>query len=196
MERREIKARELAKKGGIAFETLDEVMQNAYLHNADEAIIDEDRVDEKVVAAGPVVCRVCGGAEWIGGKACHECNPVGLNPPEVEQDPTPVVEPSKVNLCDYCQREYPACDSQDVEYGDGLGNDNIIKCGIYLAKGQPEGQAEGGGDGEGDPPPPPAPDPDTNPGEETYQCNQCSKKAGKPKYHKSASKIGRDHKGA
>jgi hypothetical protein len=44
----------------------------------------------------------------------------------------PVDVPSKVNLCDTCSNrsQYPECES-DVQCGNGLGNDNIIKCGNY-----------------------------------------------------------------
>ncbi len=40
---------------------------------------------------------------------------------------------TKVNLCDTCnnRQEYPVCSPTDVKYGDGLGNDNIIKCPNY-----------------------------------------------------------------
>ncbi len=37
---------------------------------------------------------------------------------------------TKVNLCDTCRlrNDYPICCSPDIEFGDGKGNDNIIKC--------------------------------------------------------------------
>ncbi len=44
---------------------------------------------------------------------------------------TIIIGDTKVNLCDTCKLDYPACDSPNVEYGDGAGNDNIIKCDIY-----------------------------------------------------------------
>lgn len=40
------------------------------------------------------------------------------------------------NLCDTCQRcnEIPLCMPDDVEFGNGLGNDNIIACSNCLSK--------------------------------------------------------------
>jgi hypothetical protein len=42
----------------------------------------------------------------------------------------------KENLCDTCQRrtEIPICMPDDIEFGDGLGNDNIIACSNCLCK--------------------------------------------------------------
>jgi len=41
---------------------------------------------------------------------------------------------SKINLCDHCIRwaEFPLCIDRYVEFGDGVGNDNIIKCNRYI----------------------------------------------------------------
>uniref|UniRef100_A0A6M3KLS2 Uncharacterized protein n=1 Tax=viral metagenome TaxID=1070528 RepID=A0A6M3KLS2_9ZZZZ len=40
---------------------------------------------------------------------------------------------TKINLCDTCtlRNDYPMCCSPDIIFGDGVGNDNIIKCGKY-----------------------------------------------------------------
>ena len=40
---------------------------------------------------------------------------------------------TKINLCDICKFNFADCKSthEMVEYGDGIGNDNIIKCPIY-----------------------------------------------------------------
>ncbi|MBA7567482.1 hypothetical protein ES708_09194 [subsurface metagenome] len=49
-------------------------------------------------------------------------------------DDAPATEPDRmVNLCDTCKKhlEYPVCSPRDVEFGDGRGNDNIIKCANY-----------------------------------------------------------------
>jgi hypothetical protein len=37
---------------------------------------------------------------------------------------------TKENLCDTCPKrtDFPQCLSGDVEFGDGLGNDNITAC--------------------------------------------------------------------
>lgn len=38
------------------------------------------------------------------------------------------------SLCDFCDRsyEYPACCPDYVEFGDGIGGDNIVTCGNFL----------------------------------------------------------------
>ena len=40
---------------------------------------------------------------------------------------------SKINLCEDCitRKEFPLCMEKYVEFGDGVGNDNIIKCDNY-----------------------------------------------------------------
>lgn len=37
---------------------------------------------------------------------------------------------TKEHLCDTClkRKEFPQCLPNDVEFGDGIGNDNIIAC--------------------------------------------------------------------
>jgi len=39
----------------------------------------------------------------------------------------------EINLCDTCskRKDYPMCCSPDIIFGDGVGNDNIIKCSNY-----------------------------------------------------------------
>jgi dCMP deaminase len=43
---------------------------------------------------------------------------------------------TKRNLCDTCKFFIPECDAlqEDVQYGDGKGNDNIIECTKYKSK--------------------------------------------------------------
>lgn len=38
-----------------------------------------------------------------------------------------------VNLCDDCIHSFPECspDQEEMEYGDGPGQDNIVKCPDY-----------------------------------------------------------------
>lgn len=36
-----------------------------------------------------------------------------------------------VNLCDTCKLTSDICDAIDKKYGDGPGNDNVIKCGAH-----------------------------------------------------------------
>lgn len=42
-------------------------------------------------------------------------------------------ETTKDNLCDTCKYSYPECtaDETDIEFGDGIGNDNICICEVY-----------------------------------------------------------------
>lgn len=44
------------------------------------------------------------------------------------------MENTKINLCDTCTFSFPECDStvEDIRFGDGKGNDNIIFCKEYL----------------------------------------------------------------
>ena len=42
---------------------------------------------------------------------------------------------SKDNLCDSCQFCIGDCDAEDIEFGDGKGNDNVIGCDSYREKG-------------------------------------------------------------
>jgi hypothetical protein len=37
---------------------------------------------------------------------------------------------SKINLCEYCHNSFPECNPDDIEieFGTGVGDDNIIKC--------------------------------------------------------------------
>ena len=41
---------------------------------------------------------------------------------------------SKDNLCDSCELkgQIPECFNDDLEFGDGRGNDNIIECKNYI----------------------------------------------------------------
>lgn len=41
---------------------------------------------------------------------------------------------SEVNMCDYCQNEFPTCDPELVEFGDGIGNDNVTVCSDYIPR--------------------------------------------------------------
>jgi hypothetical protein len=36
-----------------------------------------------------------------------------------------------INLCDTCKKDVPICDGKDLEYGNGVGKDNIISCNSY-----------------------------------------------------------------
>lgn len=38
---------------------------------------------------------------------------------------------SKDNLCDTCLLCIANCDAENIEFGDGPGNDNIIECDTY-----------------------------------------------------------------
>lgn len=41
-----------------------------------------------------------------------------------------MMEDTKIHLCNTCIYTIPECSvyAEDLEFGDGLGNDNIIKC--------------------------------------------------------------------
>jgi hypothetical protein len=38
---------------------------------------------------------------------------------------------TKVNLCDTCIHTIPTCLNDNIKFGDGLGNDNVIECDGY-----------------------------------------------------------------
>lgn len=41
---------------------------------------------------------------------------------------------TKRHLCDSCCNNFPTCISEKIEFGDGLGNDNVIECSGYNDK--------------------------------------------------------------
>lgn len=45
---------------------------------------------------------------------------------------------TKDNLCDTCILSYPTCPAYetDIEFGDGIGEDNVIDCTYYVPKNQ------------------------------------------------------------
>ena len=38
---------------------------------------------------------------------------------------------TKQHMCDTCPQQYPNCDPVVLDFGDGYGNDNIIRCSEY-----------------------------------------------------------------
>lgn len=40
---------------------------------------------------------------------------------------------TKINLCDSCVNEFATC-KNNPEFGDGIGNDNVIECGCFILK--------------------------------------------------------------
>ena len=53
---------------------------------------------------------------------------------------TDVQPDNQINLCDSCDYSYPDCPSgsDDVIFGNGIGNDNICACNKYKPSAQPE----------------------------------------------------------
>lgn len=41
---------------------------------------------------------------------------------------------TKINLCDTCKDCVPECNPEKIEFGDGIGNDNVIDCSKYIKK--------------------------------------------------------------
>ena len=41
---------------------------------------------------------------------------------------------SKDNLCKYCTNKIPTCLTDNIKFGDGVGNDNIIECSEFIVK--------------------------------------------------------------
>ena len=44
---------------------------------------------------------------------------------------------STENLCDTCPKCIADCDGKSLEFGDGIGNDNVIQCDAYTGRGTP-----------------------------------------------------------
>ena len=46
---------------------------------------------------------------------------------------TDAIKDTKINLCSTCAFEIPSCEAgpEDIEFGDGLSNDNVILCKHY-----------------------------------------------------------------
>ncbi|KKN38862.1 hypothetical protein LCGC14_0749170 [marine sediment metagenome] len=133
-------AQELALKDGQDWERLSEVMANAYLHNADLVIEERDRpVADAITGKTLYTCERCQDRAYIHGNPCSECNPVGLPVEQVYPEAVSEeafkepekVDPRLVNLCDTCSLNIAECGAPDVEYGDGVGNDNVINCYTY-----------------------------------------------------------------
>lgn len=38
---------------------------------------------------------------------------------------------TKIHLCDSCLNSFPECSPKIIEFGEGKGNDNIVKCSDY-----------------------------------------------------------------
>lgn len=45
-----------------------------------------------------------------------------------------VVKDTKINLCDNCIYTLPECEASGIEFGDGVGGDNVIKCDKFETK--------------------------------------------------------------
>lgn len=39
-----------------------------------------------------------------------------------------------VNLCDTCTKEVPTCNGKVIQWGNGFGKDNIVRCQTYKLK--------------------------------------------------------------
>jgi len=37
-----------------------------------------------------------------------------------------------INLCDTCLLSFGECEQDTIEFGNGIGNDNVIKCSSYV----------------------------------------------------------------
>lgn len=38
---------------------------------------------------------------------------------------------NKIHLCDSCVYNFPNCNAENIEFGNGKGTDNIIKCDMF-----------------------------------------------------------------
>jgi hypothetical protein len=60
------------------------------------------------------------GSKLYSGK-CSECGDL-------------VFVSKPINLCVSCKNEFATCEAKKVEFGNGLGNDNVIRCSGYEKK--------------------------------------------------------------
>ena len=40
----------------------------------------------------------------------------------------------ELHLCDNCENEFATCHPKEIEFGNGFGNDNVIKCLAFKRK--------------------------------------------------------------
>lgn len=36
-----------------------------------------------------------------------------------------------INMCDFCEYKFPECNPKTIAYGNGKGNDNVIRCSCF-----------------------------------------------------------------
>ncbi len=129
-------AKEMAEKNGYNWDGLDEVMRNAYLHNADLVIAEREAVP--VVVDGVkvvVVCKICQDKAFIGSKPCPECNPVGLSVDKVHPHMAAVEETGKP---DPSEEELKALARKEAEEAkakaqlEGVGKPRALKPSEYI----------------------------------------------------------------
>lgn len=39
-----------------------------------------------------------------------------------------------INMCDTCKFTFAECATEVIEFGDGVGNDNVVVCSSYMVK--------------------------------------------------------------
>jgi len=42
-----------------------------------------------------------------------------------------IAKNNEINLCDTCEHMFPSCNSRNIIFGTGKGNDNVAACSIY-----------------------------------------------------------------
>ena len=109
--------------GRVDCELTKEEFEKAYAFRSD---MTPDQVAELGLVAMPCDCDEDDCKGWAMQRAESTLAPANTT--------TIIIGDTKVNLCDTCVKEYPVCDSPNVEFGDGVGLDNIIKCAIYSVK--------------------------------------------------------------
>ena len=169
MNEREKVAKELAEKDGAGWEGLNEIMKNAYLHNADLVIQERNPTPVESDTGKPIyTCDRCKDKAYLGDKPCLECNPRGL----------PVEEVHPVLLIEVKHQGMPIGEVVEVkEREDGLdvvaklipeGSDLLKKIGMIA--GEPE-----------------APESPLEPKPSEYHCTRCNT------LHRKTSNIGQKH---
>ncbi len=173
--------------GKVDCELTKEEFEKAYAFRSD---MTPGQVAEMGLVAMPCACGEDGCKGWAMQNVSNIAEK-SERPDEGPEETTITIGIGKVNLCDTCSLSIPECNAQNVEYGDGVGNDNVIKCDTfttYVLTGTSEvgGEIIGGRE--------------LRPGE--YVCSTCSQPADfardlpeKTVIHRASSKIGKAHKG-
>ncbi len=79
-------------------------------------------------------CLVCKYGEKIEPKLFGIDNRFGIEPTNYDWTIESIEVKNNIHLCLSCLNKYPNCNAENIIFGTGLGNDNIIACEKYQTK--------------------------------------------------------------